>query len=211
VLTALMLIAVLLGVGIVVGGWQYYSYYAAMVDWPRSALHVNVTSGNQQGDLETVGRVDPGTQIDIEATIPAGLNATLFILPSDGSLEELAHVSASSASQPLEFHGSVTGSGTEFIFVCINRRKVPSADDLMSVSPLEAPLPAIGPQAVLRLTRSDGVSEVRPPVEDGSGGRGIQPSTGPDNSVETAMGRLSAIGQALTDRENGFQGIAFSH
>jgi serine/threonine protein kinase len=118
------------------------------------SLQVRAWRGKEGGDLLNLVPLRPGDQVRVEAKVPAGCHATLFLLTSQGQYRELAVQTQDAALRfPPEQEKSspVQGAeGTEVWLLCVRRSQPVHVTELASWLPPER-LPAMPGETVLEL------------------------------------------------------------
>jgi len=174
------------------------------------ALRVQAWRGGQYADVTDVVPMRTGDRLRIEADIPAGAHASLFLIDSEGSLARLAHEPA--RDKPFTFRYPaqsdlaaplVGRDGTEFVFLCVRGRSPVELPDIQSLWDSNDPLPELPELSVL---------EMRPDEVDA-----VQSSRGLGNPVRQfdpeaeVRARIDAFRQRLAESADAFAGVAFSH
>jgi eukaryotic-like serine/threonine-protein kinase len=134
----------------------------------KASLSVRVHRDGTDGDFTNLAPLRIGDEVRIEAPVPAGNHATLFLLTTQGQWQELAVRTATPERGTLRFPAEqekvvpVKGSGgTEILLVCFRRAQPVRLAELQSWLTAEAPPPMrsesvleLGPDGVEALNRT---------------------------------------------------------
>jgi serine/threonine protein kinase len=176
----------------------------------RATLSVRVWRQGRYRALTAVAPARTGEELEIQADLPAGVHAGLFV-HSDGGLRRLASwlpaESPRRVRYPEDFGQAVplTGApGTELVLlVCGRSARAIDEQELQSLGGVGSKLPPLPGATVLRLERD------RVVVEQSS--RDLGPARGRPDPEGDVRRRLEALRQKLQMRCEGLAGVAFAH
>ena len=181
-----------------------------LVSAPRVSLTVRVFDPDGSYRLADVAPMENGDELQIRATIPSALHASLLLFTSDGQLKELHRVAPSDTPQTLAWPTdagqavALEGSaGTEFLFVCADSEQPVSVSSVESLWGDPGAWPSIPDLLVLRLGPDGVVIEQRD--------RDLSPPSNLPRPAAVVMERLEVLHKRLSKRFATFEGIVFAH